>query len=185
MTQNGLYISVAILYNMDEHTLKCRNEAPAMYTKQDFADLTAQLKKRLVLLSLPSAVLLGGIAVSLYYRIQWLTTILTIVLGAMLMFCYIFLVSPVRAYRTHVEHALYGKVRKTAGRFKEMEESPLWREGLLLYPMIININDMKNEEDDRLFYFDARLPRPDWQPGQKLALTSYDKLVTHWEETAP
>ena len=42
-------------------------------------------------------------------------------------------------------------------------------------------DDMKNEEDDRLFYYDGRRPLPGWDVGQRLLLTSYDKLITDWE----
>ena len=159
-----------------------RKEACTVYTKQDFVELTAQLKKRLVLLAIPSVLLLGGIVFSLCIRLQGLTVGLTIALGVLLIFCYTLFISPLRSYRAHVEHALFGKVRKTEGCLKEMEETPLWRERLMLFPMIININDMNNEEDDRLFYFDARLPRPEWTEGTRLSLTSYDKLVTAWEK---
>lgn len=153
-----------------------------MYTKQDYDDLSAQLKKRLLLLAVPAALLLAGLVYSLVIRMQWLTVGLTLVLGCMIIFCYLMFISPIRYYRAHVQHALYGKVRQLEGCLKEMEETALWREGLLLWPMIININDMENEEDDRLFYYDARLPRPQWEKGTRLFITSYDKLVTCWEE---
>lgn len=153
-----------------------------MYTRQDYEELSAQLKKRLLLLAVPTVLLFAGIVASLCIRLQWLTVVLTLVLGFMIIFCYLMFISPVHYYRAHVEHALQGKVRHLEGCMKEMEETALWREGLLLWPMIVNINDMENEEDDRLFYYDARLPRPQWEKGTRLSITSYDKLVTGWEE---
>lgn len=152
-----------------------------MYTKQDFDDLTAQLKKRRLILSLPCILLLGLIVYSLIIRLMWLTIALSILLGILLIFGITMFISPVSVYRRHVDHALYGRVRKTEGCLKEMEETPVWRDGLMLLPLIININDMKNEEDDRLFYYDGRRPLPGWDVGQRLLLTSYDKLITDWE----
>ncbi len=152
-----------------------------MYTKQDFDDLTAQLKKRRLILSLPCILLLGLIVYSLIIRLMWLTIALSILLGILLIFGITMFISPVSVYRRHVDHALYGRVRKTEGCLKEMEETPVWRDGLMLLPLIININDMKNEEDDRLFYYDGRRPLPGWDVGQRLLLTSYDKLITNWE----
>lgn len=152
-----------------------------MYTKQDFDDLTAQLKKRRLILSLPCILLLGLIVYSLIIRLMWLTIALSILLGIVLIFGITMFISPVSVYRHHVDHALYGRVRKTEGCLKEMEETPVWRDGLMLLPLIININDMKNEEDDRLFYYDGRRPLPGWDVGQRLLLTSYDKLITDWE----
>lgn len=152
-----------------------------MYTKQDFDDLTAQLKKRRLILSLPCILLLGLIVYSLIIRLMWLTIALSILLGIVLIFGITMFISPVTVYCRHVDHALYGRVRKTEGCLKEMEETPVWRDGLMLLPLIININDMKNEEDDRLFYYDGRRPLPGWDVGQRLLLTSYDKLITDWE----
>ncbi|MBQ4640771.1 MAG: hypothetical protein IJB69_09700 [Clostridia bacterium] len=152
-----------------------------MYTKQDFDDLTAQLKKRRLVLSVPCVLLLGGIVFSLCIRLMWLTITLTILLGIVAIFGHTMFLSPVSVYRRHVDHALYGRVRKTEGCLKEMEENAVWRDGLMLVPLIINIGDMKNEEDDRLFYFDGRRPHPGWEMGQQLCLTSYDKLITAWE----
>ena len=43
------------------------------------------------------------------------------------------------------------------------------------------VGDMENPEDDRLFYYDANLPRPGWQKGEGLTLTSYDNRVVAWE----
>ncbi len=153
-----------------------------MYTHQDFEELTAQLKKRSTLLLIPCVLLFAALVYSLVIRLEWLTMVLTLMLGTVMIFGYTMFLSPVRLYRRHVEHGLKGRVRQTTGHLKEMEETPIWREGLMVVPMILNINDMKNEEDDRLFYFDGRQPRPDWQQGDKITLSSYDKLVTDWEK---
>ena len=48
------------------------------------------------------------------------------------------------------------------------------------YPVTLNVGDQGREEDDRLFYMDANLPRPDWQAGETLTLTFYDNRVTAW-----
>ena len=94
-----------------------------MYTKQDYDDLSAQLKNRLLLLAIPTVLLLAGIVYSLVIRMQWLTVGLTLVLGCMIIFCYLMFISPIRYYRAHVQHALYGKVRQLEGCLKEMEEN--------------------------------------------------------------
>lgn len=151
-----------------------------MYTAQDLHSITAQKNRRIILLLLPCALLTAGIIVSLMYRMQWLTALLTALMCCLLLFCITMFIRPLVLYARHVQHALYGKTRETTGCLKSVEETAIDREGLLLHPLIININRMENEEDDRLFYWDGRLPLPDWQPGQKITLTSYDKLITGW-----
>ena len=51
------------------------------------------------------------------------------------------------------------------------------RDGVKYYPMMISVGDMENPEDDRLFYFDANLPRPDWKTGEMLTVTAHDKSM--------
>lgn len=155
-----------------------------VYTQQDYASLCTQKNKRLILLLIPCLLLLGAVIYSFVIRVQWLTTLLTIVLGTVLLFGYTMFLSPVIAYQNHVYHALNGKVRQTTGWLKEVEEMPVWREGLEVIPLMLNINRMENEEDDRLFYWDARRPLPGWHLGGQVTLTSYDKLITDWKEEA-
>ena len=153
-----------------------------MYTKQDFDDLTAQLKKRRLVLSVPCVLLLGGIVFSLCIRLMWLTITLTILLGIVAIFGHTMFLSPVSVYRRHVDHALYGRVRKTEGCLKEMEENAVWRDGLMLVPLIINIGDMKNEEDDRLFYYDVYKELPKIAIGSPVTVLSNDKMVASIKE---
>lgn len=145
-------------------------------------DIRAQLRKRLLLVSLPSLVLLAGIIVSFIFRIKALTMALTLVLGAGLIFSYSMLIYPVYAYKWHLNNVLHGRTRTLTGAFKEMEEGDVIREGVHYYPMLLNVGDMQSPEDDRLFYFDANLPRPNWQAGEMLTITSHDKAVGAWEK---
>lgn len=152
-----------------------------MYTTADLTAVTQQKNKRIALLAIPGALLLSGIVVSLIFRLEWLTSLLSVVLGILLIFCLDMFILPLHRYEKHLAHALGGKTRQNTGWLKEMEENLVVKEGLPFYPVILNINKMENEEDDRLFYWDAHTPRPDWQPGQKLTLTSYDKRITAWQ----
>lgn len=152
-----------------------------MYTEQDFRDIQAQIKKRLLLLAIPTALLLAGIVVSLVFRIQALTIVLTAVLGCMWIFCYGLLLAPLRAYERHLDDVLHGITRTTTGAFKEMEEQVVDRDGVKYYPMMLNVGSMEDEADDRLFYYDANLPRPDWKPGEMLTVTAHDKALGAWE----
>lgn len=152
-----------------------------MYTTADYAAVRQQKNKRIALLAIPCALLLAGIVVSFIVRMEWLTSLLSVVLGIVLMFCLDMFILPLHRYENHLAHALGGKTRQITGCLKEMEVNLVDKEGLPFYPVIININKMENEEDDRLFYWDAHTPRPDWQPGQKLTLTSYDKRITAWQ----
>ena len=121
-----------------------------------------------------------AVIVSFVLRIRWLTIALSVLLGAFCIFSYGMLLSPVIAYRRHLDEVLHGKVRSTTGVFKEMENQPVMRDGVRYYPMMISVGDMENPEDDRLFYYDANLPRPDWKMGETLTVTAHDKSLGAW-----
>ncbi len=151
-----------------------------MYTEQDYADICSQLKRRRLALGVPALVLLGLVIVSFIFRIKWLTMTLSVLLGAGCIFCYGMLLSPIIAYKKHLDEVLHGKVRSTTGAFKEMETQIVMRDGVKYYPMMISVGDMEDPEDDRLFYYDANLPRPDWKIGEKLTVTAHDKSLGAW-----
>ena len=152
-----------------------------MYTEQDYSDICNQLKRRWLALGIPAVVLLAGVIVSFVFRIRWLTMALSIMLGAFCIFSYGMALSPVIAYSRHLDEVLHGRVRSTTGAFKEMETQPVMRDGVKYYPMMISVGDMENPEDDRLFYYDANLPRPDWKIGEMLTVTAHDKSLGAWE----
>lgn len=153
-----------------------------MYTVNDLNTVSAQKKKRITLIVIPCLVLLAGIVYSLAVRLPWyITGIMTILLGVLLIFCLDMFVKPLARYEKHIEHALNGKTRQITGCLKDFEHNLVEKEKLLFYPLILNVNKMENEEDDRLFYWDAALPRPQWDMGQKLTFTYYDKRITAWQ----
>lgn len=151
-----------------------------MYTEQDYADIRNQLKTRWLALGIPALVMLAAVIVSFAFRIRWLTIVLSLILGVFCIFCYGLLLSPVISYSRHLDEVLHGRVRSTTGAFKEMEPQPVMRDGVKYYPMMLSVGDMENPEDDRLFYYDANLPRPDWKTGEMLTVTAHDKALGAW-----
>lgn len=151
-----------------------------MYTEQDYADIQAQIKQRRMIMMIPGVLLLAGVIVSFVFRVKWLTTALSLLLGAGWIFFHGLLISPLTAYRRHLDEVLHGRTRTTTGAFKEMEETTMDRDGVKYYPMMLNVGSMDDPEDDRLFYYDANLPRPDWKTGDMLTVTAHDKSLGAW-----
>ena len=157
-----------------------QSEGSSLYTEQDYADICAQIKQRMLLVYIPAVLLLAGIIVSFVFRIRWLTTALSLILGAGLIFFHGLLIKPLIAYKHHLNDVLHGRTRTTTGAFKEMEEIEVDRDGVKYYPMMLSVGNMDDPEDDRLFYYDANLPRPDWQYGEMLTVTAHDKALGAW-----
>ena len=151
-----------------------------MYTEQDYQDIQAQLKKRWIAVGAPSLALLAAVIVSFVFRIKWLTVVLSLILGAGFIFLEGMLITPLNAYRKHLDNVLHGKTRTATGTFKEMEQQTVMRDGVSFYPLMISVGDPNEPEDDRLFYWDANLPRPDWKTGETRTLTAHDKALGAW-----
>ena len=152
-----------------------------MYTEQDYRDIRGQIRQRSFALGIPAVLLLAGVIASFVFRVKPLTMGLSVLLGVFCIFGYGMLLYPVIAYGRHLDEVLHGRVRSTTGAFKEMEEQAVMRDGVKYYPMMLSVGDMENPEDDRLFYYDANLPRPDWKVGEMLTVTAHDKALGAWE----
>ena len=152
-----------------------------MYRQKDYDDICAQRRGRLLALCLPFAVLAGLTLVSFFVRWpQAVTMALTIAAGVLFILGWSLFISPLNAYRKHIAHALNGRTSTTRGVFVAMEKDSVEREGLVFWPLTINVGAGIRDDGDRLFYYDAYLQRPDFQPGETLELTAYDNRVTAW-----
>lgn len=151
-----------------------------MYTEQDFAAIRAQKMRRMIITIIPVILLSAAAIYCAALRLQALTMILTIIAGGLGMFMYGLFVKPVSAYYQHMDQVMHGRVRTLTGAFKQMDDFPALRDGVYYYSMLINVGKMEDEEDDRLLYYDANLPRPDWKQGDMLTVTYHDKALGSW-----
>lgn len=152
-----------------------------MYTEQSLTDINKQFSRRLTALAVPAALLMAGIVASLVYRRELVTQLLFIALGALAIFAWGMFLSPVYTYRKHIKSVLRGRNRSYTGAFGGFDAQHVYKDGVLFVPFMINVGSARDERDDRLFYFDANMPLPEWQEGDLLTVISQDKAVVSWE----
>ena len=150
-----------------------------LYTETDFSDISRELKKRWVYLLLPCALLAALLVFSLVIRVEWLTTASTIVAGVILIAGYDFFIKPVRCYRQHLDRALHGRTRQSELPFLAISEDVNLVDGVSFRSLTCQDVDGKGRPYDRLFYFDAMKPFPDYKPGEVLRVTHYDLNVAN------
>jgi len=156
-----------------------------MYTETDLKSIQSQLKKRSLALLAPVAVLLALFiyAYTLHLHrnesLAWLCYLSLLLLALLVIFCDSLFLSPLRAYKRHLKDALYGRTRELKGLFKSLDSTPCLRDNVAFYPLIISEGDLNNEEDDRLFYFDATKPFPLLSVGTGVTVISNDKRVSN------
>ncbi len=149
----------------------------AIYTEQDHAAVTRQMKTRWLLLCIPLAVLLALVVYSFIIRVEVVTTACTILIGAVLIAGYDFLIKPLRCYQKHVHNALHGRRRECELPFIALSEDVNVVEGVACRALTCSDIDGKNRPYERLFYFDAQKTFPDVQPGTLLHIVNHDLQV--------
>ena len=153
-----------------------------MYTEEAYQQCIKKDRQTLFGVLAPFVCLFTVMIVS--FALRWgrvYTIALSVVSFALLAYGMLVFWAPARRYKNHVDHALHGRTRQTEGVLVGLEQEAVTKEGLSYYPFMINVGEQRLPKDDRLFYYDARLPRPAWQEGQKLRVTSYDNRVVDWE----
>lgn len=152
-----------------------------MYTQEDINAVQAQYKKRLLYWLMPAILILILVIFSFVYRVQWLTITLFALMCAYLLFTWSLLILPVRSYRIFLQNAVHGRNRQDKLRFDSIAKDTVTREGARFYPVTLRADTLKEEMDERSFYWDANLPLPPWQKGDMLDLRSHEKMITGWQ----
>ncbi len=157
-------------------TLHTASES-TIYTPADHAAISNQIRNRWIAISIPCVVLLAGLIFSLVMRLQTMTILCTILIGALLIFCYDLLVKPLCCYRKHLTSVLYGRSHEAVLPFVALSEDINLVDGVPCRSLTCLDTDAKGRPYDRLFYFDAQKVLPDCREGQLLRIVHHDLLV--------
>ncbi|MCL1854895.1 MAG: hypothetical protein FWF86_04100 [Clostridia bacterium] len=156
-----------------------------MYTEADRQAVYEESKKRWLVTVIPGTVLvLAGIIVFIIcqaYRKDWgwmIACACTILGGAYVIFLFGVYLKPVLLYKQHLGNMLDGRKRETVGFLKDITLETSVKDGLDAYGVTVNIGAKDDPEDERLFYYDARLDRPAFPPGSRVTILSNDKMIS-------
>ncbi|MGI6725777.1 MAG: hypothetical protein ACOX62_06215 [Christensenellales bacterium] len=152
-----------------------------MYTQDDIDSLGKQLRKRVLVWLIPETMLLAVIVFSFTRRMEWLTGLSLALLSMLLMFSLSMSIFPVKRYQRFLYNAVKGRNRVDLVHFASMDTELVYREGVRFYPVTMRADTLKEEYEERQYYWDANLALPDWQQDEFLRLTSHEKMITAWE----
>ncbi|MBQ8653583.1 MAG: hypothetical protein IJ507_01490 [Clostridia bacterium] len=152
-----------------------------MYTEQDLIAIRAQQKKRWLTLAVPCMVLLCGLIASLVVRVEWLTSLITIIIGVILIAGYDLFIRPLHRYDVFLRNALHGLVRETQCEYHSITRTEERVEGVLCRTMTVIEYEDDGQPYERIFYFDALKPFPQLEQGQKLRVRFHDRSVVALE----
>ena len=155
-----------------------------MYTQNDIDSINAQQRKRTLLWLIPELLLLASLIVSFINRIEWLTSVIFALLCAVVVFSLTVSILPVKRYRDFLRNAVHGRNRVDTVAFDAIDRQIVNREGVRFYPVTMRADTIKEELDERQYYWDANLPFPEWRENEKITLTSHERMITGWQRAA-
>lgn len=148
-----------------------------IYSSADIDAINAQIRKRWLLVATPCAVLLVVLVVSLIIRVEAVTTVCTILIGATLIFSWDLLIKPLNCYRKYLMNVLHGMTHEAVLPFVALSEDINMVDGVACYALTCRDTDAKGRPYDRLFYFDAHKTFPTFQEGDMLRIIHHDLVV--------
>jgi hypothetical protein len=157
-------------------------QAQEFYSDEDLRQNAAQMRRTLRNIGLPSLPFLAALVASLVTRTQWLTALITVGWGAMLVFLWEMKIAPVRAYRKHLLAVLSGLRRTAEGKVVSLSEEGTYKDGVFFDILILNGDSRMDPEGERLFYVDRCKERPPLVPGDFVRVTANGNYVTAWEK---
>ena len=155
-----------------------------LYSQSDRDAVIAQVKKRSLIVWVPTAFLLAlAVAAFVFYRLRhdeggWIVSgILTILGGGYAVFFYGVYLGPMRKYKKHLDYMLDGRKRVTEGILREVSQTVQDREGIDCYSVMMNVGEKNDPEDDRQFYLDAYKTMSGYQAGDRIRIESNDRMI--------
>lgn len=150
-----------------------------IYSEADYAAIVKQQRKRWLILGIPCAILTAVLIVSLFIRLEWLTTTCTIVIGALLIAGYDLAIKPLHCYEVHLNHCLHGRTRECDLPFIRLSENIDVVDGVHYRQLLCADTDTKGRPYERLFYFDAEKAFPEASEGDMLHIVHHDLTVAN------
>lgn len=152
-----------------------------MYTDEMIVSLHAQRLKRRTLVLLLAAVIAAPAIVCAVLRLQILTMILSFLCGAWLIFSFDCLLRPLKKYERHMTDCLHGRTHEVPVYFRAITDEESLVDGVY-FRAVETVEAEGDKPSERLFYWDSRLPWPDYAEGKKLLVTYHDHAIADIRE---
>ena len=141
-----------------------------LYAEKDLQLLSAQLKKRYLLLGCGLAALLAVVVYSFIIRLEPLTVVSLFLLCALAVFVIELFCLPIHRYRTLVSAALTGRTHEDTMEYVGAEPDTSLVDGVPCQGLLFLGEPDKHGTREQRYYWDTTLPLPDFRPGDRITL---------------
>lgn len=148
-----------------------------IYSETDYTAIVKQQRSRWLGIALPCLLLAVLLVTGLLTRMEWLTTVSTILIGVILIAGYDLLIKPLHCYESHLDNCLHGRTRECELPFIRLSENIDLVDGVRYRQLFCADTDAKGRPYERLFYFDAEKSFPAAEEGDLLHIVHHDLSV--------
>jgi len=159
-----------------------------MYREDELTAIREQQKKRWMTALIPCALLLITIIIAFTIRgpksendrlAMIIVIVCTILMGGLLIFTWALKIKPLRCYEKHINNLLHGRTHEfDEGTYSHMDSDISLVDGVEYYALYLTTFDEKKKKTyERLFYYDALKPKPEFAEGQPVHVVYHDKEI--------
>ena len=152
-----------------------------LYSGRDLLEISAQLKKRYLVLGVVLAVLLAAFIVSLVCRVEWLSVVTFFLFGAAAVFAVDFCCLPLHRYKKLLKAALTGRTHTETLEYVGEEAETSRVDGVLCRGLLFLGEPDKHGVREQRFYWDAERPLPAFRSGEQVTLLYTGRNIIGWE----
>ena len=152
-----------------------------LYSEKDFERISAQLKKRYLLLGCIMAVLLAVIVWSCIIRMEWLTVISTALFFSAAVFVIDLFCLPLHRYKSLLAAALNGRSRTETLEFECAEPDTSIVDGVPCRSLLFLDEPDKHGTREQRFYWDEEIPLPAFTAGDQVTLKYSDRNIIGYQ----
>ena len=152
-----------------------------LYTDKDLLAISAQLKKRYILLGCGLAVFLALFIFSMVIRLEWLSMVSVFLFCSLAVFVIEMCCLPLHRYKKLINAALTGRSHVETLEYKETEAETSVVDGVTCLGLIFLGAPDKHGTREQRFYWDREIPLPAFNPGDQVTLKYTGRNIIGYE----
>ncbi len=149
----------------------------ALYNDQSSQLICAKLNRRMLILWVVTALLLGVFVSAMIVRIEWLAMVSFCMAGCFAVFFSQMFCAPLMRYRRLINAALHGRHHTKDLEFARLEPDVSVVEGVPCRTLVFLGDPDKHGSREMRLYWDQEIPLPSLEPGMVVPVEYTDKFI--------
>ncbi|MDR2505435.1 MAG: hypothetical protein LBD16_04935 [Oscillospiraceae bacterium] len=152
---------------------RIKDTPTTVYDERDLAAVDAAWRRSLIIAAAALALFIASCVTTVILRQKLAAIAISVVLGSLFIFFWGMKAEPVRHMRKHLREIHSGLTKTTVGRIMSFGSDAVSREGIECFAVLLNVGETGDENDERLFYWNAGLAAPRVSVGDTVSVISH------------